>query len=179
MIKQLNKREQKIFMVCIAIVAVYVGYNGLIKPLRQKIISLDQNIERKQIELKKDLRIVRSAKEIDQKYNEYLNVFQQIESDEQVMSSILADIEKVANELGLRISDLKPSKVKGEEGLNVFPLSLIIDGELTSIMQFLYVLQGQPYLFNVEQFRFDRKSQQTMTMINANLILSKTFISQT
>jgi len=176
MIKKLTAREQKIFIVCMAVLFVYAGYGALIKPLMDKVDSVDGKIYAYQKRLNKSVSDIQKSKEFRQQYNEYLKRFKQSKTDEQVMTSILSEIEKVSGEFGLLISELKSRKVKHGEQYNKFSVSLTINSELINILRFLHTLQRQPHFFDLEKARFDKVSRRKSTTIKTNLVLSKILI---
>lgn len=176
MIKRLTRREQGIFVICLAMIFIFVGYGGVIKPLRAKIVSTDEEIRIYQRRLKKSTRAIRKSRELEQQYNEYLRKFKQTKTDEQVMASVLSEIESIASDFGLLISDLKPKKVKHEEYHNKFSVSLTISSELIEILRFLHTLQGQPHFFDLEETRFDKSSRRKLSAVKARLVLSKILI---
>ena len=174
--KRLTKREKKIFLACLIVIISYGCYMGLWKPLKDKIDSLDQKIQTQHRRLLKDLRVIQDAQNIETSYNTFHNNFKQEKTNEQIMSSILSEIEEVAGQLALRISDLKPMRVKNEEFFNRFSVSLTIDSDLPGIVHFLYLLQTQPHLFDVESVRFDKGPERKVASIKTHLTLSKIFI---
>lgn len=178
MIKRLTQREQAIFVLCIAMIFIFAGYSGVVKPLRTKIAFTDGEIHKYQRRLNKSTDAIQRSNELEQQYNEYLSKFKQSKTDEQVMASVLSEIEGIAGELGLLISDLKPKKVKHEEYHNKFSVSLTISSELIDILRFLHTLQGQPHFFDIEETRFDKSSRRKLSTIKARLVLSKILIPE-
>ena len=151
----------------------YVGNNVLVKPLKDKIASADRKIRTYQRRLNKSANAVQKSKELEQRYNEYLNRFKQSKTDEQVMASILSEIEEVSGTFGLLIAELKSKKVKRGEHYNTFSVSLTINSELIDILRFLHTLQGQPHFFDLKEARFDKTSRRKSATIRTRLILSK------
>ncbi|MDO8580292.1 MAG: type II secretion system protein GspM [Candidatus Omnitrophota bacterium] len=176
MIRRLTKREQYIFYICLLFIGIFIFYQGLIKPSWEESESLDQKIVIQQRRLQKDQRLLQEAKGKEKAHAAYLLAYKQNGTDEQVMSSILSQIEKLAGELKLRISDLKPQRVKQLELLNQFSVSVTIDSEFDDILNFLYLLQQEPYSFNVEEVRFDKGTRRNETIIKSQLVLSKVLI---
>ena len=174
--RRLTDREGRIAILCAIIILSYLSYNLVIKPLKDKSENLDTQIETAINQLKKNMTLLEKTGGINNDYNEYQNNFRQTKSNEQVMSSILNEIEKVAAELKLKISDLKPKRVKKEEYFNHFSVSLTIDSDFKDIVQFLYILQRDPHLFKVEELRFDKTTQRNTTAIKTTLVLDKILI---
>ncbi len=176
MIKRLTKREQIISVILVFVVLFYGGWQGLVKPLEEKIKSIDDKIEKRKKFLNENMKVVKKGKKREEQYNYYVSKFKQTQSKEQVMSSILSEIEGVARSLNLRISDLKPQKVQENVYYNRFSVSLTIDSELSEIVHFIYELQNQTHLFNVDEVRIDKGARRNTSTIKTNLVLSKIFI---
>ena len=176
MAKRLSQREQLILVICIMVVAGYVVFLAVIRPLQEKKMDLAQEIEKKEKVYNKNLRIVQNGESLEKDYQAYFDKFKQTKPDEQVMSSMLAEIERVAAEFSLQISDLKPQRGKSGEYYNRFSVSLTIDSSLTDVMHFLYKLQQEPFLYDVHEFRFDKSPQRKANTVKTNLVLSKTLI---
>lgn len=176
MIKRLTRREQGIFAVCMITIGVYAGYAGLLKPLRARIVSADREIGTYQRRLAKNAAAIRTSEALEARYKEYFSRFKQSKTDEQVMASMLAEIEGVAGGYGLRISELKPNKVRKNAYYNKFSVSLTIDGGLADILRFLHSLQGEEHFFDVEDARFDKGSRRESDVLKTRLGLSKIFI---
>ena len=125
--------------------------------------------------IQKNLKVIQKAKSYEAKYQSLMENFQQKGSDEQMMSAILSEIESVATDAKIRITDLKPQKVKKMGSYNNFSVSLVLDGQLTPIMDFIYTLQNQPHLFSVEELRLDKKSPNTQDL-KGYFVLSRSLI---
>ncbi len=172
-VRRLTQREQNIFAVCLILAFIYMGYNGLVRPFHEKIILLDQSIGAHQRKLSQNLRMICEAESLERKYDPYLKKFKQSKSNEQAMSSILAEIEEVAGGLNLRISNLKPNKVKKEEFYNRFSVSLSLESDFADVLHFLYILQNDPHLFRIEEVQFEKGSAMTTTTIRTQIVLEK------
>ena len=168
----------KIFLVSVLIIFIYVGYMLVIKPMMDKIDILSSQIDGQKNRLNKDRRLIKKAKTVDDEINNSIQKFKQDKSNEQVMSSIISEIESVAGGLNLKISDLKPNKARKSEYFNHFSVSLTIDSEFTDVLNFIYVLQDPEHLYNVDEVRFDKSSRRRSTEMKSYLVLSKTLIPE-
>ncbi len=92
------------------------------------------------------------------------------------MSSILSEIEETAGQLKLKISDLKPTRVKREEYNNRFSVTLTIDSKLVDIMHFLHLLQQTPHLFQIQEVYFEKSAMQDGSSLRTQLVLEKIYI---
>jgi len=174
--RKFSQRENRIFMLTITVVLLYATYNGMFKPFKQKMISAKLQTESLERQYSKNLRIIRKAKMITQEYDAYLEEFKQTATNEEVMSSIISEIEATAANLSIQISDLKPMRVKALDFYNHFSVSLKINSELVDIIEFLYVLQDQPHLFDIEELRFVKRTRRKGAVVMTNLVLTKTLV---
>ncbi len=175
-VRRLTEREQNILVVCLAFVFIYLGYYGVYLPLKEHMEGLDHKIEAEQRKLEKNLKILDKSKSLDSEYNEFIKNFKQDKPNEQVMSSILSELEDVAGQLNLHISDMKPNIINNHDFYNRFSISLTIDSEFVTIVQFLHILQNPPHLFTVDELRFDNSIQRDSKTIKTTLVLAKIFL---
>ena len=178
MFRTLTKREGNIFALCIIVVLIYAGYRIVIKPLRRENALVEIGIQKEKKNLIKNLRVLAVQKNYKGRYVKYLSKFKQDQNNDEVMSLILSEIQQVGGKLNLRISELKPIKVKKEQYFNRFSVSLIIDSTFVDIIRFIYKLQSKPYLFKVEEFRFDKSSRRKEQTMKTHLILSRVLVQK-
>jgi len=172
----LSVREQKIFIVCVSVVLTAVFYNGLVVPLQRESGGLDEEITVRRQELKRDGRIIQKARQVQVRHDAYLNRFGKQGTSEEAVSSFLSDIEKVAGRLKLTIGELKPRKVVRHEWDDRFSVKLTFNSDFVDIVHFLYTVQQEPYLFDVEEVEFNKLSRRNQGGIATSLVLGKSFI---
>ena len=173
--RRLSPREIGIFVVCATVILIYIGYNFVFRSIRGHLESIQDKIKVSEKRLKNSLNVIRKEKAIEKEYAKYLSQFKQATSDEQEMASILSEIESVANDIGLHVSDMKPKKVRRIEFYNQFSATLTIEGDLATILHFLYTLQYTPHLFKVDELYLERGVIRT-AQVKSRLILSKVLI---
>jgi len=176
MIRRLSARELKILIVSSILASTYIGYILLVRPAKEKFISLDEEIAAQQRRLARTSAEIKKAGDMEKVLAVYEQKFKQPASNEGTMSAILSEIEAVAADLKLQIANLTPKRVKETSFSNRFSVSLSIDGDFMDILQFLHRLQGEPHLFDVEEARFDKGTRQQATSVKASLVLGKTFV---
>ena len=174
--KRLTVRERNILMICGILCCFYVFLLMVMKPFQEKLDSIDESIALKEKQLIKNLRVIGRAGALDQKNKDFLSQFKQTGTNEQVMSSILSEIDAVAGSLQMRILDLKPQAVVKSGYNSQFPVNLTIESEFTDIIEFIYLLQNPPHFFDVQEVHFEKNPNFNSAAIKTGLILSKTLI---
>ena len=177
MIGYLTKREQRILFICIIMVFIYGAYHWILRPLHDYRLELGTKIDSAQKRIYKNLRIIRKSEMMKDQHGKYLANFKQTVSDEQVMSTLIAEVEGIAGQLSLGITDLKPQKVKHVGPLNYFSVSLGFNSDSKALIQFLHTLQDQTHLFYVKEVNIDKTIMKKENILKAHLILSKIFIA--
>ncbi|MFA5059224.1 MAG: type 4a pilus biogenesis protein PilO [Candidatus Omnitrophota bacterium] len=175
MFRRLTQRETAILVVCILAVSSYVAYSFVFKPFNQGISILEDKIRVVEQQLKKDMALKGKSKEVEKQYEVYSANLKQKESDEKQMASILAEIQSVAGVINVRLADMKPKKVKRVDFYNQFSVSLAIDGQLETIVHFLYILQNAPHFFSADEIYLEKSSVRT-SEIKCRLVVSRFLI---
>lgn len=173
--RRLSRRETRIFIVCLFVILVFIGHRFIFKPLKEDLAVLEQKIETSEDQLKRVLKINKKKDSVSKLYEQQIFSLRQKLSDEQEMASILSEIQSVANEIKLGVADMKPKKVKKVDFYNNFSVSLTMDGELVSIVHFLYILQNSPHFFSIDEVYFEKSSMHT-ALIKCRLTLSKILV---
>jgi Tfp pilus assembly protein PilO len=156
--RALTRRETGILRVVIAAAVVLALYRGVYFSYKNRREDLQVRIAHNEKLLEKNLRAIQKSKAYEQKNQQLLDVFKQVGSDEQVMSSMISEIEQTAAALKIHLSDMKPQKNRKVDFFNQFSVSLILDGQITPIMNFIHLLQNTPHLFEVTELRLEKKS---------------------
>ncbi len=177
MIRRLTRREQGISILCIVMAGVYVIYSFLVKPMIVNLATLDDQIIVQSRRLDKDTMEIGRARASEETIALFEKKFKQIRSNEETISSLLAEIEVVANQLQLQITNLTPQRVQEGESYKHFLINLTIDGDFMNILQFVHILQGEGHLLEVQEARFDKGMRSHETFVQATLVLKKTFLS--
>ena len=175
--RPLSVRGIRIFVFCLILLMGYLGYYFVLQPTREKIIDLENKIIVSEKRLRKNLGLSKQKAQIDANYGQYASLLKQNVSDDQQEALINAEIAAVANQVQLRISDIKPKKVRPVDFYNNFSVSLSLDGELKTILHFLYLLQNAPHLFAIDEVYIEKGTLRS-AQVKCRLSLSKALIPQ-
>ncbi len=156
-----SRRERNVFIVCLGVIGVYVLNNFVYTPIKERSEWLDKQIQNSQKEWLSASRTIHKSKAVQQKYRQWLDSYRQKQSDGEVMSSVLTEIESTAASNNLNIADLKPNKPKGLNHYKEFSVSLVLEGDFIKVMEFIFILQKSPYDYFVDEADISRKSQRT------------------
>ena len=159
--RTLTNRENKILVVCLILILGFIGYRGVFKSFQEKDADLDARIQSLELLLKKNLEVLGREEHLNQAYEDFSQGKKQTRSKEQEMTMILSQIESIAKEMNMQVSDMKPQKVKESQFFNQFTVSLALEGELIPILHFIYLLEDQPHNFIIDEMRIERSFGRT------------------
>ena len=179
MLRLLNiyKRERNILVIILGVLLVFAIYSLIFQPLMERISFLNKEIESKELKLKKNQRILNREKSATADYKKYERYLKQGISEEQEMASLLSEIEAIANQLNIQVSDMKPRKVKRIDFYNSFAVEIESEGRLQDILKFIYTLQSPPHLLRAEKVRLEKQAS-TSSLLKGYLLVTKILIPQ-
>ncbi|HPB67635.1 MAG TPA: type 4a pilus biogenesis protein PilO [Candidatus Omnitrophota bacterium] len=172
---QLSPREKKILSLSLAVLAVYLVKTLVVAPVQTRSEGLDRQIRNAEQKLLSASRTIRKSQVVQRRYEALLEDYRQTQSDEEVMSGILTEIEATAAGNSLSISDLKPNRPKMINYYKEFSVSLVLEGDFTQVMEFVFKLQKEPYSYFVDEADISKHSPRT-SGLRCRFVLSKVLI---
>ena len=172
---QFSAREKKILIACLAVLGVYVLKTLIVEPVQTRSEWLDRQIRNTEQKLLSASRTIHKSDAIQRKYEALLEEYRQHQSDEEVMSKILTEIEATAAGNSLSIADLKPNKPKVINYYKEFSVNLVLEGDFTQVMEFIFKLQKGPYHYFVNEADITKQSPRGTTL-RCRFVLSKVLI---
>ena len=174
-LSHLSKREKFIIYLCLTTVFIFLIYNFALEPVYKKTQNLNQKIEAKKIQLRKDFLALNKKQKIEERYNKYSQNLKLTGTDEEEIAAFLTEIESLAQKNGVRISDMKPRPSKAVDFYKKFTVDLEAEGDIKQITQFIYQLQSTPQLLRVDRLRLETESRQSQSL-KSYMLISKVVI---
>lgn len=172
---QFSNREKNIFSVLLAVCCAYGVYAGVYQTLIVKRVDIESDIARARKQLVEQSRVIRRAEQMTAGFPVDMEAFRQRETNEAVMSGILAEIGGAANGMNIRVTEIKPIDTKKEDFYNKFSVSLTVDGELKDVLRFIHDLQGNAHNFSVTQLSLERAFQMSKQML-AKVVVTRVLV---
>jgi Tfp pilus assembly protein PilO len=175
--KTLSPRERLIFWICGFMIAVFVLYNFGWRMFQDGVDGIEGQISARTAKLKKARQSLVEAESYQQRHQDYQKSLGQQGTDEAVASQLLSEIEQVSVQTGLKVSDLKPLRIREDKFYRTFPVSVTVDGSFVTTLEFIDVLQNDPHRFDVLDLRMDQ-AQRRGEEIKTRLIMGKIFFKE-
>ena len=151
---QFSPREKNIAVFTGLALSLFLVDAAIVRPLKNGLTSLNEKIS---IQEKKTLHQIRSLAQKPQIDTSYIKILDSIEipkdSDEEIRTGMLRDIEQFARSSNLYLSEVKP-QVSIEKGdYDEFSVRMQVDGTLEELMMFLSELVRTKKLYAVDTLR--------------------------
>jgi len=175
LISQLSKRERILFYVTVGIIISAGLINFVISPINRKWRRLNSQLSSLNAKFLRYTKILSLEKDIEAKYKAYADYLKVKGSNEEALALVLQDIERLARNSGVLLTNIIPSGVEKKDFYNKFEVRMDIEADISSLVKFLYELQKSKHLFRIVRLNITTKSGSEDTL-RSSLQLIKIFI---
>jgi Tfp pilus assembly protein PilO len=172
----LSKREKTIFYIAFVFIFLAILDNFFISPIFSKIKNLNREISDTELKIKNSLKILSQKDRILNEAKKYSTFLISTKTEEEEITSLLQEIESIANKSQLYIVDMKPLPANIESSyIKKYLITLNSEGKMENIVDFIYSIENSNQLLVVEKYQITLKSKETNTAQLA-ITISKTVI---
>lgn len=106
------------------------------------------------------------------RYEKLSKYFKNVGSGEETTAIILSEIESLGRKSNLNLLDLKPQETKDRGFYKEYSVEMEAEGEMESLMDFVYQLNASAQLLRVEKLRLNLKDKQSK-VVTTSLLITK------
>lgn len=173
MMRRLHDREQVLVGVAVVVAFLLLGDWMFLRPAieRHEELGLEAEIATREVALYRAN--LSQREDVEQAWDALRPRIAMAGSREVEMSAMLADIDQWQERSGSALVGTRMRDVEEQDRLNVFVLDADIEGTMTSIMHFLYLLQENDRLYRVRSFTLSPKSASGVDVLRAKMVITK------
>lgn len=175
-LNNLSVREKKIFYITLFFLGLVFIDRLIISPISYKMQTLTKEIEEKESSIRRYLQIISQKDRIKQQINKLSVFLENLKSSEDDITSILKELERLANKSGVYIVDIKPAGLKEESNIKKYVINLTCEAQMEQLVEFMYNIESSLKLLTIERYQISPKSKETSvascTMMITKLISS-------
>lgn len=160
-ISGLPKKKRILFYVGVFFVLLAVLDRLIITPIFLKIKILDEEIQKKEMDIRNDLLIVNHKDKMLSEKIEYGDFLVAAKSDEEERTSFLKEIESLAKENAVYLVDMKPAGIENMDISQKYFVNLNCEADMESIVKFMYAIANSKTLLFIEKCQISPKSKQS------------------
>ena len=161
MVTRLSKRERFIFYGAVFFISVMLIDRLIIYPVFHTMKSLDDEIKQRESNIKRNLHIVAQKNKITAESAEYAPLLNSFKTEEEGISSVLKEVEMLANQSSVYLVELKPGDLKKMGTSNKYIVNLICEAQLEQITEFMYNIENSSKLLTIEKYEITPKSTES------------------
>ena len=171
-LSRLSKREKFVFYGALFFVSITLLDRLIISPISSKMKSLDKEIKEKEDTIRNSLRIVTQKDRILAAKNKYSSFSNALESEEEEVTSLLKEIEVLANKSSVYLVDMKPASAKGSAGSKKYLINLNCEAQMEQLVDFIYNVENSNELLTIEKYQISPKSKAS-SVVKCSIYISK------
>ena len=176
--RNLKSREKALIIITIVSLIITFGWSFLVIPLQEDTESLETAIASKKGQLRKLQHILKQSQDYEIIYKVLSERFHQNASDAELKATLVQQIQNVAEDFNFRITNLRPQNVRKQQISQIFAFDLMLDADPIEVWRFIYILQQDPYNFQISNARFDKVYHNNADGLRIQLTLSKSYVMQ-
>ena len=140
-----------------------------------KIKFLDRQIETKESEIKKNLKILTQKNRIEVQRANLSSYLGRAQSENEEVTQLLKEIEGFANKAAINLIDMKPAGIKEMEASRKYLINLNFEGKMEQVVEFMYEVESSRKLLTIEKYQINPKSKDS-NLSKCSMVISKLVI---
>jgi len=171
-VARLSKREKIIFYAAIFFVSLTLLDRLIISPIYSKIKSLNEETQEKESSIKKNLHILAQKDRISSEITKYTSFLGSAKSEEEETTSLLKEIEGLANKAGVYLIDMKPAGLKDKGSSKKYLINLNCEAQMEQLIDFMYNIENSNELLTIEKYQISPKSKES-SVVRCSMSIAK------
>jgi len=171
-LSRLSKREKIVFYGAAVAVSLTLIDRLLLAPVIQKIETQTVEIQNKESDIKRMSFILAQKDRIVAESAKYIKFLSKAKTTDEEATTILKEIESIANNNSMYIVDLKPVGFRDSGQMKKYVVSVTCEGQMENVFGFMYNIESSPLLLRIERCEIVPKSRES-SIASCNLMISK------
>ena len=177
-LSRISKREKIILYAAISIISLSILDWLIINPVLNKLETLNKGIEEKEAGIKRNLRVVAYKDKIIAESAKYEAFLDNYETEEEEVTSILKEVERLANKGSLYLINMAPRRGAGKMGESIeYSITLTCEATMEEIIKFMHDIENSRRLLTIKRYELGPKSRDSnkaqCSMTVSKMVMSK------
>ncbi len=174
---KLAKKEKMTMLIAFFFVMLAVMDRLILGPILVEQKTLEGEVAVKLQTIKRSRRIIAFKDSIVKEYSKYKDYLDTGEkSKEEIVSALLREIETIAAEKSITISNIQPGDVHQSPVMDEYETGLECMGKLRNVLEFMQALEESDFLFQITKYSMTPKSKGSDVM-KCSISMSRVFIT--
>lgn len=171
-VERLSKREKMVLCCTVLVVSLTFVDRLLISPVSGKLRSLDKEIEDKETVIRNNFHIVALQDKITTESAKYDAFSKSLQMGEEDVTSLLKEIENMANKSSVYLVDMKSGEFKNTGSSKKYVVTLNGEAQMEQIVEFMHAIESSDKLLTIEKYQISPKSKES-SIAKCSMTISK------
>lgn len=158
---RLSRRNKFISYIVIVVMAGFLLNKVLLRPVMKRLDMINEDIVLQERKLENSLSLLLKEDLLAKRYEEITGSVAQGKSDDEETACLLSEIEKLAKECSVFISDIKSIPVENIESYRKYTVTIEAESEIPYLVDFLYRLEKSSRMLRVRNFSLTSKEKES------------------
>lgn len=173
---KLSRREKFMFFGALGAMMVLFTQYFVLQPALEKVLAISSKIGVQEVTIKKSFQILLRKEQIQKEGKQFEGFSVEGRSQEEEMTSLLKDIESLADRSSVTLMFVRPGTIKEEVGVVKYTASLECEAEMPSVANFFHSIENSKKLLQVDKYDIQPKSKDS-TVTRCAMTVSKTVLA--
>lgn len=169
---KLSKKEKKLFYAAALFVSLALFDLLIVLPIFSKMKSLDKEISDKTSAVKEYSHILSQKDRILAERDKYNSFLSSIKSEDEEITSLLKEIEVMADKTSVYLIDMKPVDSRNTGEQNKYLVSLNCESQMEQLVSFMYSIENSVRLLTIDRYEISPKSKDS-SIVKCSMSISK------
>ncbi len=159
-LSRISKREKIALYAAIFIISLSILDRLIINPILNKLETLNKEIEEKETGIGRNLRILAHKDKIISESAKYGAFLDNYKTEEEEVTSILKEVERLANKESVYLVDMAPRRgVRGRGESIEYSITLTCEASMEQIIKFMHDIENSRKLLTIRRYELGPKSR--------------------
>jgi len=172
---RLSKREQFILYAAVFFISMALLDRAIVEPIFSRMQSIDKEIQEKESAIRRSVHVLAQKDRISSEITKYSSFLSTAKTEEEEMTSLLKEIENLANKSSIYLIDMKPAAIKDLGSSKKYLINLNCEAQMEQITDFMYNIENSSKLFTIDKYQISPKSKET-SVAKCSISISKIVI---
>lgn len=169
---RLSNREKMVLYGAACVVSLMFLDRFIISAISSRFQAVYEQIEEKKAGIKRSLRIIAQKDKILSVSAQYASLLHNAGSKEETVTSILKEIESLANTSSVYLVDIKPAGSKNVGAAREYLVSLNCEAQMEQLVEFMYNIENSNKFLLIEKYQISPKSKES-SVARCSMTISK------
>lgn len=173
--RKLSRREKTILYGTTAALLFLFVDRLVVAPIHEKLSSVDRAIRDEETAIKKSLHVLVQKNRIAAENREFMAYSVDGKNPEEEMTSLLKEMESLADRASVSLIYVKPANVESDRGITKHMATLECESQMEQIAGFFHSIESSTKLLKIEKFEIQPKNRES-SLARCSMTVSKTVV---